>query len=244
MFGYLAYYALAVSELQLAEAQYDALAEYALINTLRNMERRVAGVQAMSNAIAGVNPDAAMWPNASLPNFAATSQKVITDSFSMTFLPIVRPEEKKGFEEFAYNFYNASGLSEDAGTSSLGKGIYVDPADPKPADGSTILYTSPNRIMTPVFQHGSPSYGFLMIDVHYYPTLGQVMDRIISCHENAINGSNTEPTGCDDLSDIFLFFSQSFSDFDPTPQPATALFTPIYPMNDPDKVRASVFLTS
>lgn len=237
LFGFVAYISLTGSEKELADSQYESIADRALFNSRNNILRKAKGSNSLAKMIGTVSPDAAAWPYVGVDNFESITNDIVDpDSGGNLFSPIVAVHQQAAFETFAYEYYESRGYPNGTGVSSIGEGIWVDKGFIEAANGSTLLGNSPyeGEIIVPVFLHSDSVYPLLMIDLHFYPALGNGMDRIITCVEDKLNSSSTAnlENSCGDVSEVVQF---RFT-FDGPSRPGTYVQMPIFPFNNQSTV--------
>lgn len=251
LFGYLAYTTLESSERSLAEEQYTSIVNNAFGTTEATILRKSAGAKGLADLVGAINPNAEEWPFVAVDDYVEIAERVIEVStnfqryspihsggFSNTrvasMLPIVLPEQLDQFETHAYAFYDSIGLPPFTGYSPLGPGVWQELAGvfSRPTNGESLFNASPNKIITPLFEHTEMPYVLQMANLHYYPGLGDGQDRIIACDRARNNGSYTGDY-CGDLGDVFRFREEN-SNFG---IPGSYLQEPIYPYNNRTEVR-------
>jgi hypothetical protein len=237
LFGYLAHTLVTNSERTLAENQYESLSDRALTNSFGLVIRKASGAQALSKVVASANPDAGAWPYVGLTDYESITNKIIDASAGdlTSLLPLITPDQITAYEDFAYDYYEKNGYPNTTGLSSIGRGIWMDNGiEVLPADGSTLVGDSPyeGEILTPLFLHSQTVFDLQMINLRYYPTIGNTQDRIITCDLAVLNGTYTNPAGCGDLSDVIQFRTEFYGDS----RPGTYMQMPIYPFNNQSSV--------
>jgi hypothetical protein len=225
--GYAAHMFLTNSENNLAEIQFESIADRALDTALKITLRKRLGTVSMASIASYQFPDAESWPFVIMNGYETISSKLIETSSGreMGFCPFVTPEQLPMFEEFAYDYYEEQ-FPLGAAVSSFGKGVFgVDPAlkttDNRyhETDGST-YYDSPNKIFAPILQHNAGAHPALMLNLHFQETRGALIDNLITCSE-----ANTEE--CSSITDMIILTSQ-----EEEPGPGALIMQAIYPANN------------
>lgn len=110
--GALAYYVLHDAERNLAETHFESIADRALTEAAGIAQRKRSAVATMAELTARMLPDPAQWPKVYIDGFTEIASKLLDtvgaaeEVSILTFAPLVRLEEQKEWEEFAYSYYN------------------------------------------------------------------------------------------------------------------------------------------
>jgi hypothetical protein len=162
--GVLTWYFLTGAEKELAEAQFESIADRALNGAYEIAIRKRLGTISMASVVAQMRPDADIWPFITIPGFETISNNLVATSSGrdMGLAPLVTPEQLADFEDFIYDFYENKRdppFPNGTATSSFGKGVWgIDPSfgtsDKRyhETDGTT-SYDSPHKIFAPVIHH-------------------------------------------------------------------------------------------
>jgi hypothetical protein len=233
--GYSAYAFLTRAETELAETQFDSIADRALDTAQEITLRKRLGTVTMASIASYANPDAEAWPNVVISGYKDIATNIIATSSGreLGFCPLVKPgDEQDAFEEFAYEHFEEAFPGTNTGVSSFGEGIYgIDPslntADNRyhDTDGTT-SYGSPNNITAPILHHNNGTHPAIMLNLHWQKTRGEVIDAMIECaRERAEKG---------DLSIECLFITDMLilSNQETEPGPGGLIMQPIYPANN------------
>jgi hypothetical protein len=229
LLGYAAHMFLTNSEKDLAETQFESIADRALDTALEITLRKLLGTVSMASIASYQFPDAESWPFVKINGYEAISSNVIETSSGreMGFCPFVTPEQLPSFEEFAYEYYGEK-FPPGAAVSSFGKGVFgIDPAlnttDNRyhETDGST-YYDSRNNIFAPILQHNAGAHPALMLNLHFQETRGTIIDNLITCSE-----TETHHEECSSITDMLILTSQEVE-----PGPGALIMQAIYPANN------------
>jgi hypothetical protein len=243
--GFASYRLLRESERDLAESQFEAIAERALSTAFKITLRKRLGTVTMATLAANANPDPDDWPYVTIKGYEDISTNLIETSSGreMGLAPLVLPEQLAQFEDFAYDFYfneREPPFPNGTATSSFGRGVWgVNPAletsDNRyhESDGST-SYGSPNKIFAPILQHNAGPHPALMLNLHFQESRGVAIDQVIACAEQREQSADID-IECGGITDFITLTSQ-----ETRPGPGALMMKPIYPANAPLKVSDSV----
>jgi len=233
LLGWGANYLLTDSETELADVQFDSIADHALSSAQSTNFRKRKGTVTMATIISQALPNAPSWPFVVLNGFEEISNDLIetSDGREMALCPFVSPTELSDFETFAYDYYESK-FSNETAVSSFGKGVFgINPAlgtsDNRyhETDGNT-YYDSPNKLFAPVFQHNDGDHPVLMLNVHFQETRGVAIDEMIDCSETRASSGNLTME-CGSITDML-----TLADVPPGTGPGALIFQPIYPTNN------------
>ena len=232
--GGVAHYLLKSSEDDLAEQQYDALADRALDLVKELSVRRRVAVKSMAHIAASAYPAAEMWPEVAIPAFETFAKDLLKFSGceEISFHPMVRPQqvqpgEQSSFEAFAYDYYRSeeeAPFPSDTSLHSFGTGIWK-PVRQHDTTGITDSWDSPNPILFPELQN-SDTFGqtgslLLLFNAHSDPSKGQALDNVIDCSKQRNLTGIPDSMDCGVVTEISSFNRASF------------VVQPIYPVRDP-----------
>jgi hypothetical protein len=235
LLGYAAHRLLVDSETDLAETQFESIADRALDAAVGITLRKRLGTVSMASIAAYQFPNVEAWPYVTIDGYETISSNLIETSSGretspgrvgrdMSFGPLVTPEQLPSFEEFAYDYYEERFPGGTAGLSPFGKGVSGNriPGSPDAryheTDGRT-YYNSPNKIFAPVLQHNQGEYRGLMVNIHFYEPLGKVIDGMIACAK-----ANDEECGA--ITDMLILQQEVL------PGPGALIMQGIYPANN------------
>lgn len=239
--GYTAHFFLKGSETELAESQFESIADRALFTAHEITLRKRLGTISMATIAGNANPDPDQWPFVTITGYEDISSNIIetSDGREMGFCPLVTPEQLADFEDFAYDFFESSRrpetFPEGTAVSSFGKGVWgmnpkLNTTDNRyhETDGNT-YYGSPNKIFTPILQHNAGPHKALMINLRFEKTRGTVIDHVIDCvKQRNLTGEMLE---CGAVTDMLILTSQEVE-----PGPGALLIQPIFAANDKNKL--------
>jgi signal transduction histidine kinase/CheY-like chemotaxis protein len=176
-------------------------------------------------------PSESNWPNCMISSREFVSRTKYLSSLSETPLffvsPIVFPNKRDSFEEFALDYYKTdAGYPNGTGYSAFGPGIF-DPNDlsgnvksPNHTDPST----SKHDILVPVLYSSVLSKSYFLANTYTDSLLKPSIDNTLDCLN--VTSPHNEPTPCSSITDF--------------PHPAmtnlSAILTPIFPADQPDAV--------
>jgi hypothetical protein len=239
LLGYAAPHRLLVgSENDLAETQFESIADRALDAAVGITLHKRLGILSLASIAAYQFPNAEAWPYVKIDGYETISSNNLIETSSgretpgraardMGFCPLVTPEQLPSFEEFAYDYYEERFPVGTAGLHSFGKGVASVPIPSSPndryreTDGST-YYNSPNKIFAPILQHNLGEYDGLMVNFHFHDIVGKVIDRMIACAK-----TNDEECGSvTSITDMLLLLGRV------EPSPAALIAQAIYPANN------------
>lgn len=234
--GSLAFYFLNKSEEDLAEAQYESIAEQALIAAFNINKRKRLGTISLASIASNLFPNADDWPFVTIHGFEEIATNLIATSSGqdMALCPLVTPQQLTDFEDFAYDYYEKSRkppFPNGTAVSSFGKGVWgkndsLGTSDNRyhETDGST-SYGSPNKVFTPVLQHNAGPFPALMLNLRFEETRGRAIDSLIECEKRRM--ISLEPVECLVITDIIILTSQKVE-----PGPGALIMQPIFPANN------------
>jgi hypothetical protein len=243
LIGYASNRLLTESERNLAQEQFEAIADRALDKAFGITLRKKLGTTTLASVAANAFPDAQTWPKVNLNGFEEISGNIIETSSgrSMGLLPIVTPESLAEFEDYAYDVVFAGTYPNHTAVSSFGRGVFaldfsLNSTDKRyhDTDGAT-NWNSPNKIMTPYLAHSlGPS--ILMANLHSFELFGSLIDAVIACSDErarAVSGDSSGqvsmPQECSVLSDVLILTG---STEDVKSGPGAIIMEPIYPTNN------------
>lgn len=237
--GYAAFTFLTNSEIELADRQFDSIADRALDTAQAITRRKRLGTVSMASVASYSQPNAEAWPFVVIEGYEQMSTNIIetSDGRAMGFCPLVKPgEEQRAFEEFAYGYYDERFPGQGMGISSFGRGVYgTDPSlntsDNRyhDTDGST-SYGSPNNITAPMLQiNFFGPHPALMLNLHWEQTRGEFIDAMMACAADRAVKNDTS-IECLFITDTLLLVTRGE---DANPGPGGLIMQPIYPANDP-----------
>jgi len=189
-FGALAYYALSSFENSSAVESFHNVAHYARATLESDFFEKQSVVSGLSKNMAYMKPNATDWPHVVMPGFYDTV-KPLRDSANLDdvfFVPIVAEHQLPSFTTFAYDYFNSElAIGLGAGVPSLGI-FALGPHGPyQETTGETFLYSSPNRLITPMLQELFGEFNdraSLGINVHSSPQVGPALDAMVECSKH------------------------------------------------------------
>jgi hypothetical protein len=233
--GVLTWYFLNGAEKDLAEAQFESIADRALNGAYEIAIRKRLGTISMASVVAQMRPDANIWPFITIPGFETLSNNLIATSRGrdMGLAPLVTPEQLADFEDFIYDFYENKRdppFPNGTATSSFGKGVWgidqsLDTSDQRyhETDGTT-YYESPHKIFAPVIHHPAGAHPILLFNAHFQKTRGEALDSIIDCSVMRAESDDPDSFICGVVTDMLPLVEAGNK-----PGPGALIFQPIYP---------------
>jgi len=221
------------SETELAESQFDSIAERALTFAQGITLRKRGGAATMATIVEQNAPDAENWPFITVSGYEEMAIDLIetSDSRELGLAPLVTPAQLSDFETFAYDYFESK-FDNETGLSSFGKGVFgvnpaLDNSDKRyhETDGST-YYGSPNKIFAPFIQMSSGRHPVLMLNLHFQHTRGNAIDSLMACAAERANTSDLSRE-CGVITDILTLEGETTP-----PGPGAVIFQPIYPANN------------
>jgi len=223
---------LRAAEQDLAETQYESVAERALREAAVFTRQRLMATVSIASFVSEMLPYAEPWPFVTVKGFERQATNILETSSGVgsAFAPIVRPDQVDVFEDFVYDFYQNTRkptFPQGTGTSSFGEGIFaMDQNASSPdkryhiTDGST-SYGSPYDILTPILHHSTGASSFLMNNMHSEEIRGRSIDKMLNCTSNFLMQSNASTVRCAVITDARLMLS--------TGGPSALIFQPVFP---------------
>jgi hypothetical protein len=176
-------------------------------------------------------PNASQWPFVFLPGFqnAGTDLALLSNSVALLANYIVRPEEASEFEDFAQQAYRDHGYPNDTGISGFGFGIWAKPGPSNDRihdiSGNT-TFTSQRHILAPILQISNHSLlNALMFNSYSEESRAMSIGSLLDCAEAASAVNPRDRPKCGVVTDFVELIT--------TPGPASILYLPIFPANDP-----------
>jgi hypothetical protein len=233
--GVLTWYFLTGAENQLAEAQFESIADRALNEAYEIAIRKRLGTISMASIVAQMSPDADAWPFITIPGFETISNNLIATSSGrdMGLAPLVTPEELADFEDFIYDFYENKRdppFPNGTATSSFGKGVWGSDSSLVAVDkryhekdGNT-SYESPHKIFAPIVHHPQGAHPILLLNAHWQETRGEALDTIIDCSVMRAASDDPDSFECGVITDMLILLEAENK-----PGPGALIYQPIYP---------------
>jgi signal transduction histidine kinase/AmiR/NasT family two-component response regulator len=186
------------------EKDYSTLSHAAVVLLQKSLERRFESAKAIASVFANVFWNADSWPYVYLYGYDEIVHN-IQPSAVINSSPLVRPDQVKSFEQFAYSCYARSYPNRSVAQSDFGEGIFAlgnqstcFTCDRYHDTTGAVNYDSPYEILVPILQ-GNVSSTAMMFTLHSDPTRGKAIDKVITCSEerrspNINCGAITVPT--------------------------------------------------
>jgi hypothetical protein len=233
--GTTAYVAVQRLETDLGVQTYRSVASSALKGAQAITRRKFQSCAVLSSRHEHAFPNASQWPFVYLPGFQDTGTDLSRLSNSIAFAVnyILRPEEASEFEDFAQQAYKDHGYPNDTGVSGFGFGIWAmpGPANDRIHDVSgNTTFASQHHILAPLMQISNQSLSYaLMYNSYSEESRGMSIDSLLDCAHTASAMHPRDRPKCGVVT--------SFVELITTPPgPASVLYLPIFPVNDPTTV--------
>jgi hypothetical protein len=128
--GFVAHKYLTEAETQLAENQFESIADRALAEALRIAQQKRWATVTMASIISEFFPDAQAWPFVAVSGFEMILGNLLktSSSVNMAFAPFVLPEQLAEWEDYIYDFYENTRnppLPNSTAFSSFGRGVWA-----------------------------------------------------------------------------------------------------------------------
>lgn len=228
--GGVAYTRIANLEQSAGIQTYESVAASALGNAQALAHQRIEGGKTMVSILKYAFPNASQWPFVALDGYLETANQIAQQSSTLTLAlnVIVQPEQAPDFEDWAWKTYRAQGYPETAGFSEdFGFGIYAFGEGGERVHRTTgeTTWGSINNIMVPIFQHNNVNATSMLFDVHSKEIQGRVIDKMLECSQQAGLASAKTNPNCGAVT--------QFTELIIRPGPASLIYQPVYPANDP-----------
>jgi len=245
--GVATFHVLQQAETELAETQFESLAERALSEAQSIAFKKRLGTISMASVAAQMLPDASAWPFVTLPGYETIATNLIATSAGreMAFSPLVSPEQLSDFEDFAYDYFENKRVPpfpNGTAMSSFGKGVWGRDENSTAPDkryrvtnGDT-NYGSPYKVITPILHHNLGPFPALMLNLRFEKDRALAVDEVISCSKQRAASDNPDEFLCGVLTDIVILTSQKEGT-----GPGALIFQPIYPVHDNTQVSSLLF---
>jgi hypothetical protein len=172
-------------------------------------------------------PHESDWPNCNISSrelISRTSSLTSMSRISFFFVaPIILPNNRYSFEEFALNYYDTDGgYPNHTGWSDFGPGVfdYDDLQNKVKSPNHTDPSTSKYDLLAPVLYASSVSSSYFMANTYNNPIFKPSIDEILGC----LNISSHNQTSCQSITD---FLPEEMSK-------VSAILSPIFPADQPD----------
>jgi hypothetical protein len=140
---------------------------------------------------------------------------------ALSFCVVVAPEQVKGFEAFAYDFFEWEGYS-GIGISSFGKGIWAFNESTQTRYHSTEAYHGQYDILLPVLEVGNLAANLPSVMLNFYSEKKRVqsVDHMLNC----FYARNRTAAECTAITDVISLVQ------DATFNPAVVVVHPVTPL--------------
>jgi hypothetical protein len=179
--GGLCYYFIRRSQIFYDREQFYGIVHDHFKSTKKAFQLLLQANLGMTTALASACPFASEWPNCEVSSSELYSRTALVSEMSgvlmFTVSPIVRPEDRKSFEEFAGEYYARDG-GYPQGTGQ--NGIYqYDGISRTRSPNHTDPSTSRRDILVPLLYSSVPYY--YLADAYADPTARPIIDEILDC---------------------------------------------------------------
>jgi len=261
LLGSVAYWGVAVSQKNLAQAQYESIAERALKEITTNAQRKQSGTHTMAAIVSQLLPDAAAYPFVAVPGFETLAQNVLHTGSNREFgfIPLVNADQQEAFEAFARDYYNGT-----IGQAPQAQNMYItQPEDLPPQlpngqiwafnktteepyyvttgeaylDDAHTQKSNHTPFFTPILQHDSgPYHPVLLFNLRSEPERARQIEDILRCVQDRRTAAVEQArpsSSCVAITDIVTIRGQP-----PGTGPGAVVLQPIYPAHDPYEMTA------
>ena len=246
--GFAAHHYLSDSETELAEAQFESIADRALTEAAGITSRKRHAILTMASMVSEMHADADDWPFVFVKNFERITNNLLrtTSGDKMAFTPLVKPEELEDWEEFAYDFFYNKHEPPFPNTTAVfpfGRGVWGVRPDLQPPhnifhDVGNTTYASPHQVLTPTLQTEEGGSPVLMYNFHSDPIRGKPIDDLIDCSTRR-RTVDAKEGDCGVVSDMVVSNVPEAKDRGP----GGVMFQPIYPANDPNATLVGIIVS-
>jgi hypothetical protein len=199
VFGVVAHRLLSSAEQNLAEQQFDSIADRALLEAYNIAHRRFWAGVTMSRIVSELHPTAEEWPFVPFWGFERLAEGLLSASsgVDMGFVPLVWPEQQAKWEDFAYTVYDQLGWpNTTAYKPPFGRGIFaVDNTKELPYNRyhdhvNLTRWNSTFDVLTPVFRTNDGNHPVLLYNPHSDESRGRAIESMMECAEQYSSGQN------------------------------------------------------
>lgn len=239
LLGFFAFYFVHSSQQNLAEHQFESIAERALKSVERIAARKQSGTKTMANVVAQAVPDAAVYPFVTVPGFESMATSVMETASirECGFCPLVEESQREAFETFAYEYFGKRFPDQnDTALSSFGQGVWN--TNPETGEryhevgGATDPSISNRTFLTPILQHDKGAHPALMLNIRGAPARARQIEDMMRCADvRSQSGNLSMPCGA--ITDIVNLRGQPEGT-----GPGAVIIEPIHPASQPDQVTA------
>lgn len=204
--GYFAHTIISNSEHQLAQTQFNAIADHALDQAADVVLTKTLGSRTMATILSHRFPNLDEWPFVTLEGYEDIAEHLIETSKGrgMGFVPFVQPSEVQEFEDFAYQYFNTTFPNDpNLGVSAFGKGIYgydmsINTTDHRfwdttghwlydenQANSSSSSQEQQHMYLAPMIQHNAGNSSVLMRNIRNDRKRGNDIDKMMDCFQHS-----------------------------------------------------------
>jgi hypothetical protein len=219
--GGISYYFIRSSQALFAESQFFGKINDHFKSSKKAFNLLLQANLAITTALASACPSASDWPNCKVSSADVVSRTTPLSAMSgvlvFTVSPIIRPEDRESFEDFAAAYYaRDGGYPEGTGNS----GIYdYDGVTKIRSPNHTDPATHRRDILVPLLYSSILSYNFYLSNAYADSFLKPTLDEILDCVDS--------PSSSNSCSTISNFISTGTH---------SAVASPVIPINDPNTV--------
>jgi hypothetical protein len=241
--GFVVHYYTTSAEEDLAQRQFQSLADRALDDAVSIFQQQRLSMQLMATIIGDLHPDASEYPFVYVKGYDELSSQLLDatkGTHDMLYGPIVTIEQQTEWEDFAYNYYFREREPvldpKEAIVASFGWGIYArnysltnaTDADQRYHDNYPTSHwnSSYPNLKVPSFHSAEDdTTKFLIYNLKAEETRGRSIDGILKCVEKHKAAGTLESATCGAVS--VMYNSNKYG-----LQPAALLLQPVFPRND------------
>jgi hypothetical protein len=233
--GYISYNIVNQHEHQLYISGYAALAKEVFYSVNEKFLSKIVMLDHLSTVVSYECPTAAHWPNCSvaLQKFQDYTQAMVevSDSRSLASNPLVYPDQREGFEAFAYDLFEQESYPIGTGISSFGKGIFRNNEQGSHEYDDGLTNFSGYHLFLPVFLPANIENNWrgIMYNMHSEKIRAAAIDAVLRCVEDNIQeqaAGRSIVRECSAVSDFINLVS------DAKTRPASIIFSPAFPHSD------------
>ena len=236
--GSLVFVFLSKAETDLAETQFESIADRALNEAVRIAQRKRYATRTMADAAGRMQPNASEWPFVHIDGFEELGTDLfrtaaVRDEVSiLTFGPLVTLEQQAEWEDYAYDYFeNVANFPPGTAVNQFGRGIWsveiVNGTVVRQHDTTGAVWGAERNdpYLFPAFQLVGGAADVLLFNLRYGMARATAIDSTISCAKKLAVVTDGSDSGCGSQTDMLSIFGME------TRGPASVLYEPILPHN-------------
>jgi signal transduction histidine kinase len=217
---------------RLYHEEFDSISNDISVSVDKGLSIKMDLLTHISSLMGFLCPQNISWPNCSLPSatYHSLTSPLLSagDARTIGVGPVLRLDQKRQFEEFAYDYFKADGGYPSGTGLSPFKGIYKkDSSDHRIPDlTGDNNFSSYSQLFVPVFLVSDlpNNYKGIMFNMHSEIVRSQAIDATLNCTKSP--GVEVSSSRCTSITDVIQLVS------DRRPSPASIIFSPIFPSQD------------